>query len=169
MPVKIKRKKACPEQRRRGAPVGNQNAVKHGYYSRALDGKDKFDFNLAADLNGVTEEIALLRFEMKKAISSGDINRLVPLSKTALALEKLIRTHHKIFVARQQGFENAMENVVRHTLLPMLGPDSAVAFLKWHYQNKPVPAATLEAIKETINAPDEADLTYNKKQKIEAN
>jgi hypothetical protein len=101
---------------------------------------------------------------MKKAVSSGDINRLIPLSKSAMALEKLIRTHHKIFLARQQGYENAIGNVVRHQILPLLGPDGAVAFLKWHYQNKPVPADVLESIKETINAQNEADLTYNKKQ-----
>jgi uncharacterized protein YjcR len=45
-----KRKRACPEQRRRGAPKGNKNALKHGYYSQAFSKTEKLDFNLAAGL-----------------------------------------------------------------------------------------------------------------------
>ena len=68
-----------PEKRKRGAPKGNQNAVRHGYYSKILNARDRSDLNTAADMEGVDEEIALLRFEIKKAISGGDVANLVPL------------------------------------------------------------------------------------------
>ena len=89
------------KKRNRGAPKGNQNALKHGYYSRKFSAVEQYDFELAAGMQGVTEEIALLRFEIKKAISGGDIKNLIPLTKAALALEKLIRTHHRFLMEKQ--------------------------------------------------------------------
>ncbi len=105
--------------RKRGAPKGNRNALKHGYYSKSLNKSEQFDFTQAAGLEGITEEITLLRFEIKKAITGGDVYNLIPLSKAALALEKLIRTHQKIFVARQIGIKDSMEKIFRNLLVPM--------------------------------------------------
>ena len=130
-----KNKRACPERSRRGAPKGNKNALKHGYYSQAFNKAEKLDFNLAAGLEGITEEIALLRFEIKKAVSTGDINHLVPLSKAAYALEKLIRTHHKIFLEKQESLNTAMENVIRRVLIP-LGPDAIRLVLTAKFPNE---------------------------------
>jgi len=106
---------------KRGAPRGNQNALKHGYYSRKFGAVEKRDFEQAAGMEGVTEEIALLRFEIKKAISGGDIKNLIPLTKAALALEKLIRTHHRFLMEKQNGYKDALKNVIRDVLVP-LGP-----------------------------------------------
>jgi hypothetical protein len=116
-------KRACPAQRGRGAPKGNKNALKHGYYSQAFNKSEKLDFNLAIGLEGITEEIALLRFEIKKAVTSDDIHRLIPLSKAAYALEKLIRTHHRLYLEKQQNLHIAMENVIRNVLFS-LGPEA---------------------------------------------
>ena len=115
-------------KRKRGAPKGNQNAIKHGYYSRTFSPADRFDLDIAADMEGVGEEIALLRFEIKKAISGGDIKNLVPLVKATVALEKLIRTHHRIFLEKRNTLKLVVESVIRNVLLP-LGPgvvDSAI-------------------------------------------
>ena len=108
------------EKRKRGAPPGNHNALKHGFYSREFKKKDRFDFDLASGMEGVDAEIALLRLEMKKAVSGGDIQNLVPLVKTVLALEKLIRTRAKIF-APQDDMENALKAVYRDVILPLIG------------------------------------------------
>jgi len=115
-------------KRKRGAPRGNQNALKHGYYSKTFSPEDRFDLDIAADMEGVGEEIALLRFEIKKAISGGDIGNLVPLVHAALALEKLIRTHHRIFLEKRNTLKLAVENVVRNVLLP-LGPGAVDSVL----------------------------------------
>ena len=112
-----------PSKSKRGAPKGNQNALKHGFYSRALNKSEQLDLTRAAGIDGVTEEIALMRVQIKQAVSTGDIAKLVPLSKAALALEKLIRTNYKIFVARQLGIKDAMENVFTNILAP-LGMDA---------------------------------------------
>lgn len=120
-------------KRKRGAPIGNQNALKHGYYSQQLSRKDKFDFRRAARMMGVEEEIALLRFEIKKAISNGDIKNLVPLTKATQSLEKLIRTRHAVLREdRMQHLKTAMRNVITEMLIPA-GGESAARFLVRQY------------------------------------
>ncbi|MGD1119981.1 MAG: hypothetical protein ABR886_10935 [Dehalococcoidales bacterium] len=119
------------QKRKRGAQLGNQNAIKHGYYSRAFNQKEKYDFSLAAGINGIDEEITLLRFEIKKAVTGGDIKNLVPLSKAAYALEKLIRTRQRVFTDEQAQIGKAVENAFRHILLP-LGPEAMRSAVAYH-------------------------------------
>jgi hypothetical protein len=106
-------------KRKRGAPYGNQNAVKHGFYSRKLDPADRLDLDIAAGVEGVDEEIALLRLQIRKAVSGGNVAHLVPLAKTALALEKLIRTRHLVLMEKRQTLKLAVESVLRNVLLPL--------------------------------------------------
>ncbi len=61
MPAKAKRK--------RGAPKGNQNARKHGFYAKVLDEAEEIDFELAAGVEGIDDEIALLRVKIKSLIA----------------------------------------------------------------------------------------------------
>jgi len=125
-------------KRKRGAPKGNQNAIKHGYYSRTFSPADRFDLDIAADMEGVGEEIALLRFEIKKAITGGDMKNLAPLVQATVALEKLIRTHHRLFMEKRNSLKLVVENVVRNVLLP-LGPAAVDSVLARHVsgQNRP--------------------------------
>src|SRR4030065_478297 len=106
MPKKPKRKK--------GGQPGNQNARKHGFYSSKFNQEEKFEFRLAAGMEGISEEIALLRFEIKKAVSGGDIKNLMPLIKAAFALEKLIRTNRWIFMEKQDSLKISVEYVIRN-------------------------------------------------------
>ena len=43
---------------KRGAPAGNQNARKHGFYSRVLDEEEQLDFEQATSVEGLDDEIA---------------------------------------------------------------------------------------------------------------
>ena len=62
--------KACPRaKRRRGAPKGNQNARKHGFYSQVLDETDKLNLEDARDMDGLDEEIAIMRVKLLRLIS----------------------------------------------------------------------------------------------------
>jgi hypothetical protein len=115
--------------KKRGAPKGNQNALKHGFYSRALNATDQLDLDLAASVEGFNEEIALLRFEIKQAVSGGDIRNLYPLVKAAIVLERLIRTNHRLFIDRQNRLQDAVKNAIRSVLLPLNSPALNASFL----------------------------------------
>ena len=48
-------------KQKRGGQKGNRNAAKHGFYSRIFDEAERFDFNDAAGIEGIDEEIALIK------------------------------------------------------------------------------------------------------------
>ena len=50
---------------KRGAPKGNQNARKHGFYCKVLDEAEQLDFELAQGVEGIDDEVALLRVKIK--------------------------------------------------------------------------------------------------------
>jgi hypothetical protein len=121
-------------KRKRGAPKGNHNAVKHGFYSRALNKNEQLEFDLAAGVQGFDEEIALLRFEIKKAVVTGDLVRLVPLSKAADSLEKLMRTRHKLFT-KDDTLKNRLISVYYEILGPM---GVSLVDGRWNATHRPV-------------------------------
>ena len=53
----------------RGGQPGNQNARKHGFYSAVFTGQDKINLNQAAEIDGLDEEIALIRARLKSVLS----------------------------------------------------------------------------------------------------
>ena len=102
-----------------GASKGNRNAAKPDYYARILAKTEQLDIESAGGVQGIDEEIALLRHEIKKAISGGDERNLLLLVKAASALEKLIRTRHQITAAQRKGLKEAVANVIRDVLVPL--------------------------------------------------
>jgi hypothetical protein len=105
--------------KKRGGQKGNRNAEKHGFYAKVFDEAEQLDFSIAAGIEGIDEEIALMRLEIKKALSGGDDRNLLLLVKAAGALEKLIRTHYRISAAQNRGLKEAIGNVIRDILVPL--------------------------------------------------
>jgi hypothetical protein len=111
MPAKAERKK--------GAPKDSRKAKKRGFYSKALDEAEQLDFDLAAGVEGIDDEIALLRLEIKKAIMGGDPKTLELLVKATNALERLVRTRYNISKEQGKGLKEAIENVLKEIAIPL--------------------------------------------------
>jgi hypothetical protein len=107
-----------PKQKK-GGQKGNRNAMKHGFYARIFDEAERLDFSLAAGVEGIDEEIALLRLEIKKAITGGDARNLILLVKAVGALERLVRTRYQITAAQRKGLKEAIGNVIHDVLVPL--------------------------------------------------
>ena len=107
------------EKKRRGAPKGNQNALNHGFYSRVLDEAEKLDFALACGVEGIDDEIALLRIEIKKAITGGDPKNLRLLVEATNALQRLIWTRYRITKEQRKGLREAIGNVITDIAIPL--------------------------------------------------
>ena len=105
--------------KKRGAPKGNRNAVKPDYYLKEFDKPDQLDIYNANDVEGIDEEIALLRHEIKKAITGGNERNLLLLVKASGALEKLIRTRFRISNAQHKGLKEGIGNIIKEYLLPL--------------------------------------------------
>ena len=105
-------------KRRRGAPKGNQNARKHGFYSKVLDEAEQLDFELATGVNGIDDEIALLRVKIK-SILEHDPENIKLIMEATNTLAKLIKTKYNISKEDKKGLKEAIGNVLRDIALPL--------------------------------------------------
>jgi len=103
---------------KRGNPKGNQNARKHGFYSNVLEEAEKLDFELAAGVEGIDDEIALLRVKIKSLLEHDPENiRLI--MQAANTLARLVKTRYKITKEQKKGLKEAIGNVLRDVALPL--------------------------------------------------
>ena len=115
-------------KKKRGAPEGNQYARKHGFYSHVLNEDEQADFELATRVEGIDEEIALLRVKIKSLVERDPENiRLIMQSINTLA--KLIVTKYNLRQDDKQGLKEAVGNVLKDIALP-LGIGIGSAFRK---------------------------------------
>jgi hypothetical protein len=113
-----KNQMTAEEKRKRGAPKGNRNARKHGFYSKVLDEAEQLDFELASGVEGIDDEIALLRVKIKSLLENDPENiRLI--MQMANALERLIRTKYNISKDQRKGLKEAIGNVLRDVAMPL--------------------------------------------------
>ena len=110
MPTKVKRKS--------GAPKGNQNARKHGFYSRVLDEAERLDFELASGVNGIDDEIALLRVKIKSILEKDPENFKLIMEATN-TLAGLVKTSYNMTKEQRKGLKEAIGNVLRDVALPL--------------------------------------------------
>ena len=103
---------------KRGAPKGNQNARKHGFYSKVLDEAERLDFESATGVEGIDDEIALLRVKIKSLLERDPENIKLVMQATN-ALERLIRTRYNISKEDKKGLKEAIGNVLRDVALPL--------------------------------------------------
>jgi len=105
-------------KRKRGAPKGNQNARKHGFYSKLLDEAEQLDFELASGVEGIDDEIALLRVKIKSILANEPENIKLIMEATN-TLAKLVKTRYNISKEQKKGLKEAIGNVLRDVALPL--------------------------------------------------
>jgi len=110
MPAKVERK--------RGGQPSNQNARKHGFYSKVLDEAEQLDFELAAGVEGIDDEIALLRVKIK-SILENDPENIKLIMEATNTLARLVKTRYNITKEQRKGLKEAIGNVLRDVALPL--------------------------------------------------
>ena len=104
--------------RKRGAPKGNRNARKHGFYSKVLDEAEQLDFELASGVEGIDDEIALLRVKIK-SILTHDSENVKLIMQATNTLAGLVKTRYNITKDQKKGLKEAIGNVLRDVALPL--------------------------------------------------
>ena len=104
--------------RRRGAPKGNQNARKHGFYSKVLDEAEQLDLELATGVEGIDDEIALLRVKIKSILAHEPDNVKLIMQVTD-TLARLVRVKYNISKKDKKGLKEAIGNVLKDIALPL--------------------------------------------------
>ncbi|MCD6358385.1 MAG: hypothetical protein J7L90_00250 [Dehalococcoidia bacterium] len=105
-------------KRKRGAPRGNQNARKHGFYSHVVTESERRDLKKAADIEGVDQEVALLRVRLKSILSHNPENTNLILQVTTM-LARLIRTRCYLGNVDETSLPRIVENVLLKLAVPL--------------------------------------------------
>lgn len=85
---------------------------------KVLDEAERIDFELVSGVNGIDDEIALLRVKIK-SILDDDPKNIKLIVEATNALERLIRTKYKISKEQRKGLKEAIGNVLRDVALPL--------------------------------------------------
>jgi len=104
--------------RKRGGQRGNQNARKHGFYSKVLDEAERLDFELATGVEGIDDEIALLRVKIK-SILERDPENIKLIMQATNTLAGLVKTSYNMTKEQRKGLKEAIGNVLRDVALPL--------------------------------------------------
>jgi len=106
------------ERRKRGAPPGNKNAVKHGFYSKALLEAERITLQEAVKVEGVDEEIALLRYKLAELVENYP-DRIDLQVETASAIARLVRTRYQISKEQKKSLKEAIARVLTEVAVPL--------------------------------------------------
>ena len=103
---------------KRGAPKGNQNARKHGFYSHALSEAEKLKLEQARGMEGVDEEIAILRVKLGELMQK-EPDRLDLHLEAANTIARLVRTRYNITKEQKKSLKEAIASVLTEIALPL--------------------------------------------------
>jgi len=103
---------------KRGAPIGNRNALKHGFYANALDEAEKLELAEAAGIEGLDDEIAVLRVKLRQLLEKHP-DRIDLHMQAASTLARLIRTRYKITAEEKKTLKEAIATVLKEVALPL--------------------------------------------------
>lgn len=106
------------EKRKKGAQPGNKNALRHGFYSKALDEAERLSLEEAVEVEGVDEEIALLRYKLAELVGNYP-DRIDLQVETASAIARLVRTRYQISKQQKKSLKEAIAKVLTEVALPL--------------------------------------------------
>ena len=107
-----------PARARQKANASKANRKQGGFYQKVLDEAERIDFDLVSGVNGIDDEITLLRVKIK-SILDDDPKNIKLIVEATNALERLIRTKYKISKEQRKGLKEAIGNVLRDVALPL--------------------------------------------------
>ena len=133
--------------RQRGGQPGNQNARTHGFYSKAVPPERQQTLNDADKVEGLDQEIALLRSKIALAgENSDDYHELVP---GISLLSRLLHTRYKLGYNKYDKNEGAIkfiENIWQNMLPVGMAPDEAYRILHAHVARSKRAPPTLNTV-----------------------
>jgi hypothetical protein len=103
---------------KKGAPAGNQNARKHGFYSRSLEEAEKLEMDEALYVEGLDQEIALLRIKLRSLIENHP-DRIDLHLEAANTVARLVRTRYQISKEQKKSLKEAIHKVLTEVALPL--------------------------------------------------
>ena len=104
--------------RGRGGQPGNQNARKHGFYSRVLSKAEQLEVAEAEGIEGLDGEIAVLRFKLRELLEKHP-DRIDLQMQAAGTLARLIHTRYQITPEEKKNLKEAITTVLKEVAIPL--------------------------------------------------
>jgi len=103
---------------KKGAPLKNQNARKHGFYSQALTEAEKLEMEEAGYVEGIDQEIALLRIKLRELVEIQP-DRIDLHLEAANTIARLVRTRYQISKEQKKSLKEAIAKVLTEVAVPL--------------------------------------------------
>jgi hypothetical protein len=96
----------------------NRKNQKPGFYSKVLSEAEKLEFEEAVSVEGIDDEIAVLRMKISCLLKEEPTNLRLLLAADDL-LHKMVNTQYRMTHEQKKGLKDALETVVRDIALPI--------------------------------------------------
>jgi len=112
------RKKDTQKGKQSTCPERSRRARKRNFYARVLDQAEAVELEEALDVEGVSDEIALLRVKIQSLLENDPENVKLILDATN-ALARLVKTRYNLEKDQGKGLKEAIGNVLKDIALPL--------------------------------------------------
>lgn len=105
-------------RRGKGSQPGSKNAVRPGFYSKALHEAERISLQEAGQVEGVDQEIALLRCRLAELVQNSP-DRIDLQVQTASAIARLVKTRYQISKEQRNSLKEAIAKVLTEVAVPL--------------------------------------------------
>ncbi len=102
----------------KSTPKKKQSTRSRGFYTRVLDEAEQIDFELASGVEGLDDEIALLRMRVRTLLEN-DPDNIRYIVQATNALVRLVRARYDISKEDRKGLKEAIGNVLKEVAIPL--------------------------------------------------
>lgn len=95
-----------------------RNGSKRGFYSRALDEAEKIEFEEARDVDGLDEEIAMLRIKLRELIEN-EPGRFDLCLRVTNTIARLVGIRYNINKEQRKSLREAITKVLTEIAIPL--------------------------------------------------
>ena len=97
-----------------GNAAGDEHPTRATFYASALDGADRHDFAVARELEGLDDEVALLRWQLRDALAArGDEQRDQKVLQNGVRLPvQALLAQHRLSPRQAEHLSEAVANVL---------------------------------------------------------
>jgi hypothetical protein len=97
---------------------GKGKSSPRGFYSRALDEAEKIELEEASHVEGIDEEIALLRVKLRELLEEQP-ERIDLQFEAANIIARLVRTRYQITKEQKKSLREAIQKVLTEVAVPL--------------------------------------------------
>ena len=97
---------------------GKKKGSPRGFYNRALDEAEKLELEEASHVEGIDEEIALLRVKLRELLEEQP-ERIDLHFEAANIIARLVRTRYQITKEQKKSLKEAIQKVLTEVAVPL--------------------------------------------------